>query len=127
MKAIDTNVLIRLLTRDDEAQAQIAYRYVKHHQPVLLNPLVVCETLWVLSKLYKQTKAEVASTLTQLLLSEAFEMVDADLLWQALQDYQKHPADFSDILIGLGNQKQQALTATFDKQAAKLPYFEMIV
>ncbi len=126
MKALDTNVLIRLLTKDDEAQAKKAYAYVKKHQPVFINHVVLCETMWVLSKLYGHTRAEIAKILDNMLLSDIFVIAENDLVWAALNDFQNYAADFSDILIGRINHKNDASTATFDKKAARLPYFEFL-
>jgi predicted nucleic-acid-binding protein len=124
MKALDTNVLVRLLTRDDEAQAKKAYAYVKKNQPVLINHIVLCETMWVLAKLYEHTKTEIVKILDNMLLSDIFVIAENDIVWAALNEFQNHTAEFSDILIGHINHKNNAITATFDKKAARIRYFE---
>lgn len=48
MAAIDTNVLVRLVTRDDPAQYEKAQAFVGKHQPVLVTQLSVLELVWVL-------------------------------------------------------------------------------
>lgn len=63
------------------------------------NIFVLCETMWVLSKLYGHTRAEIAKILDNMLLSDIFVIAENNLVW-ALNDFASHPADLSDILIG---------------------------
>jgi predicted nucleic-acid-binding protein len=51
MIALDTNVIVRLLTRDDEAQYQHAFRAVSSNE-VFLAETVLLETEWVLRHAY---------------------------------------------------------------------------
>jgi predicted nucleic-acid-binding protein len=56
MIGIDTNVIVRLLTRDDPEQFDAAVRLVKASGPdrqLFVNPIVVAETIWVLERIYK--------------------------------------------------------------------------
>ncbi len=127
MIAIDTNVLIRLITKDDAVQAEQAYHLVQSTSPVLINHLVLCESIWVLSSFYELPKAKLCQVIESLLLNEAFLIPHNDLVWAALHDYQETKGDFSDILIGLSNQDLGAVTFSFDAKAVKqLPYFKMV-
>ena len=71
--AIDTNVLVRLLVRDDEAQYAAAQRLVDEaaaaEEPVLIVLGALLETEWVLRSRYKLDKASIAGALTALLES----------------------------------------------------------
>ena len=60
--AIDTNVLVRYLTEDDEAQAAAAAEIIEAASTVLVSTLVLAETTWVLRRAYKHTPTEVAAT-----------------------------------------------------------------
>jgi predicted nucleic acid-binding protein len=60
MIGIDTNVIVRLLTRDDPEQFDAAVRLVKASGPdrqLFVNPIVVAETIWVLERIYKTDRA----------------------------------------------------------------------
>jgi predicted nucleic-acid-binding protein len=75
--AIDTNVLVRLLVRDDESQYAAALRAVEEaaaaDQPVLIVLGALLETEWVLRNRYKLDKASIAGAMTALLESEDVE------------------------------------------------------
>ncbi len=65
--------------------------------------------------------------LEKILQTSQFVIEDADSAWHALIDYKKTNVDFSDSLIGAVNKLAGCgKTATFDKQAGKLPDFEFI-
>ena len=61
--AIDTNVLIRYLTEDDEAQAAAAAKIIEAASAVLVSTLVLAETTWVVRRAYKHSPTEVAAAL----------------------------------------------------------------
>ena len=62
MKALDTNVIIRFLVRDDKQQAEIVYRLFKRverkNETLFVPLLVVLETLWVLESVYDNANQE---------------------------------------------------------------------
>ena len=62
MKAVDTNVLVRLLTNDDPAQARIAADELQSG-PVFVPSTVVVEAEWVLRFAYKFDRAQVGAAL----------------------------------------------------------------
>jgi predicted nucleic acid-binding protein len=56
---IDTNILVRIITRDDEKQSQIALDYVSNSStPFVMNHIVICELGWVLESAYKYDKTK---------------------------------------------------------------------
>lgn len=66
MLAVDTNVIVRLLTGDDEAQARIAASLFKG-QEIWISKTVLLETAWVLSDPYGYEKNEIVEALRSLL------------------------------------------------------------
>jgi len=65
MRAVDTNVLVRLLTRDDAGQSEAAERWVK--TGAWVSTLALAETAWVLSSVYGRSPDEIASVIEILL------------------------------------------------------------
>ena len=67
MKALDTNVLVRFLVRDDKQQAETIYRIFKHAESdkeVFFVPLlVVLETVWVLESVYKIPRQDILDSI----------------------------------------------------------------
>lgn len=53
MRAVDTNVLVRLVVRDDDEQAAAAEEFVA--AGAWVSHLVLAETLWVLTSVYALT------------------------------------------------------------------------
>jgi predicted nucleic-acid-binding protein len=66
MIGIDTNVFVRYITQDDEEQAAIATKWIETcsvETPGWISVIVLCETVWVLSRAYGYEKATVQSVL----------------------------------------------------------------
>ena len=128
MTGLDTNVLVRYLTRDEPEQYRAAKAFVestctKEH-PGLIGPVVLCELVWVLTGAYAATKEEVVRVIDQLLRTRQLVVQHRDVVRRALADYTNGAADFADCLIGQMNQEAGCReTVTFDQGAAKLdPY-----
>ena len=101
MIGLDTNVLVRYLTRDDESQWQQAKEVIESGQLCFIANIVLCELVWVLrGKPYKFSREEILSTLEMMLQSPAFEFENRSVVYQALQRAKQGRADFSDYLIG---------------------------
>ena len=128
MLGIDTNVLVRLLVRDDPAQFERARRLLKREagkgETVLISMLVLLEAEWVLRSRYALAKPKIADALSSLLDSVELTFEDEPSVEQALFVWKDSAAEFADCLI---NARHRALgcraTATFDARAAKLPGF----
>lgn len=128
MIGLDTNVLLRLLLRDDEAQAAAALRFVEGacsaEAPCLINRIVLIEAAWVLASGYGYGREQVAAILDAVLRTEVFAVENAAEAWAALKDYRGGNADFADCLIGRTNRALGAeTTASFDRKAQALDGF----
>jgi len=131
--AIDTNVLVRLLVRDDEAQYAAAQRLVDQAsaagEPVLIVLGALLETEWVLRSRYKLDKASIADAFAKLLESADVAFEHLPSVEEALYVWAQHPsADFADCLLNaraahLGRSR----FVTFDTGAAQLPGAELLV
>lgn len=128
MLGIDTNVLVRFLVRDDEAQFEKARRLIKREvsagRRVFVNPLVIMEAEWVLRSRYAVSKHQIIETLTGLLGAADVQFEDEPAMEQALFLWKDSAADFADCLIGAKNRRLGCrATASFDTKASKLPGF----
>ncbi|MEL7039453.1 MAG: type II toxin-antitoxin system VapC family toxin [Cyanobacteria bacterium J06592_8] len=116
MIGLDTNILVRYLTRDDEHQWQQASELIQQNQPCFIANIVLCELVWVLRGTnYRFQKDEIINVLEAMLHSAAFEFENRSVVDQALQRYKQGKADFSDYLIG-ATSRQAGCTeiASFD-------------
>ncbi len=130
MIGVDTNILVRYLTQDDEKQANIVNRFIAHqyeHQTgsIFINNIVICELIWVLERGYKYSKKEIISVVRIILSTAEFTFEQAEILWLSLNDYEKYNTDFSDILLGKINKISGCdSTISFDSKALNLKEFD---
>src|SRR5579862_8369504 len=92
MRAIDTNVLVRLLARDDEKQTEAADRFVS--PGAWVSHLVLVEACSVLRSAYGLRKEKIATAVEMLLKHAELTIQDADSsLWRSIVfDSAKHRA-----------------------------------
>ena len=121
MIGVDTNILVRYLTQDDEHQWQEAVALIKQNQPCFIANIVLCELVWVLKGgNYGFRKDEIINALEAMLHSSAFEFESRSIVYQALQRYKQGRADFSDYLIGaIASQAGCTETVSFDGKLKK--------
>ena len=120
MLAVDTNVLVRLLARDDAKQVKAVEQYIV--KGAWVSQLVLAETLWVLQAVYNRTAAQIAAALNLLLEHESLVLQDAETVRAALVQFQQKPAlGFSDCLVlEIARKAGHLPLGTFDKALAKL-------
>jgi predicted nucleic-acid-binding protein len=130
MRGLDTNVLVRYLTQDDEAQSRTANALIERSleggERLHVDAIVLCELVWVLRSSYRFERSEVAGALDALIAS-SLSMPDRDRLREAAARYRKGPGDFSDYLIALTHRDAGCeTTVTFDRGHRKTPAFTVI-
>ena len=128
MLGLDTNVLVRFLVRDHEAQFERAGRLIKREvgaqERVLISLLVLLETEWVLRSRYSLQKSQIMEAISGLLDAAELELEDEPTIEEALYHWKDSAADFADCLIGAHHRRLGCrATATFDARAVKLPGF----
>jgi predicted nucleic-acid-binding protein len=120
MHAVDANVLVRLLVRDDTGQAAAAEAFVA--KGVWVSHLVLAETLWVLDAVYQRSAAQLASAVERMLNHKELTLQDADVVALALKHFRTRPAlGFSDCLVlEIACKAGHVPLGTFDRNLAKL-------
>ena len=129
MKALDTNVLIRYLVRDDLTQAKAASRFIKStDEKLLINLIVLCEVVWVLRAAYGYGRNVISDVVEKILSTEQLVIEDAEVAWKALAEYKiSRSADFSDCVIGQKNLSLNSeFTVTFDRGLKDLATFKLL-
>ena len=134
MIGLATNALLRLLTEDDAAQAaQVRKRLAALDsvaESVLLNNIVLVETLWTLRRLYGFERAQLQDLMGQLLSASTFCFENRATVSRATAlfcDSSNGQADFSDCLIAAHNAQLGCdTTVTFDKGMCTLPQVEVL-
>jgi predicted nucleic-acid-binding protein len=120
MRAVDTNVLVRLITRDDEAQTVAAERFVA--PGAWVSVLVLAEATWVLATVYALKRKQIALAIEMLLAHERLVIQDANVVTTALSDFRRtSTVGFSDCLVlALARAAGHLPLGTFDRKLSKL-------
>ena len=126
MRAIDTNVLVRLITRDDAKQVAAAERFVS--PGAWVSVLVLSEATWVLSSVYELDAKAIALSVEMLLNHEHLTVQDAETVSASLEQFRSRPAlGFSDCLIlETARKAGHVPLGTFDRGLAKLNEAELV-
>lgn len=121
MRAVDTNVLLRLLVDDDEAQATAARALLRSHAPLFVSHVVLAELGWVLASSYGFRRDKLAGLVRMLLDVDGIVLQQPEIVQTALVGFESSRADFSDCLIAaIAQSAGAAPVATFDEALAKL-------
>jgi predicted nucleic-acid-binding protein len=112
MIGIDTNLLVRLLTNDDKAQAKFAAKLIQNN-PIFIPKSVLLETEWVLRYTYHLGSSVILAAFEKLLGLEQITVEDPICILQTLQWY-RNRFDFADALHLASCQKTEKF-ATLDK------------
>jgi predicted nucleic-acid-binding protein len=120
MRAIDTNVLVRLITGDDARQAAAAAAFVR--PGAWVSHLVLAETSWVLTSIYELNPEQVASAVEMLLDHHDLTVQDAEAVARAMTLFRAHPAPgFSDwLVLEVARQAGHLPLGSFDRDLTKL-------
>lgn len=120
MRAVDTNVLVRLIARDDPRQVAAAEAFVGAGAWVSLLALV--ETVWVLVSVYGRTSAQVAAAVEHLLDHDTLSFQDADVVRAALAQFREMPRlGFSDcLMLQVARKAGHTPLGTFDRRLGAL-------
>ena len=132
MIALDTNILIRLLVRDDPGQTALAERLLHEAadagEKCFISDPVLCEVEWVLESSYQARRGDVLAAMQELFSGDLFAFEDREVLRQAIARYQESKADFSDYLIGAKARARGARTTyTFERVLGQEQDFTRLV
>lgn len=119
MRAVDTNVLVRLIARDDPRQAAAAESFVSKGAWVSL--LALAEATWVLSTVYELSSKDLATAIEMLLNHRDLALQDRETVVGALELFRARPAlGFSDcLMLQMARKAGHLPLGTFDRNLAK--------
>jgi predicted nucleic-acid-binding protein len=120
--AVDTNVLVRALVDDpsEPRQCAAARELIVHAGSVRVSLIVFVETLWVLDRSYRASRAEVSRIAIEVLNHPRYNVDDSMLLQAALQIFAGANVDFADAVALADAQQAECALYTFDRKLAKL-------
>lgn len=120
MRAVDTNVLVRLVTRDDPKQVAAAEAFVG--KGAWVPHLALAEAAWVLSAVYALGASEISTAVEMLLNHRDLTLQESDVVSAALETFRTKPAlGFSDcLLLEVARKAGHLPLGTFDRDLGKL-------
>jgi predicted nucleic-acid-binding protein len=126
MRAVDTNVLVRLITRDEDRQVEAAESFIS--RGVWVSLVVLAETTWVLSSAYELDHSQIAMAVEMLLNHQKVAVQDVEVVEAALERYRQRPAlGFSDCLVlEIARKAGHLPLGTFDRTLSKLDGVERL-
>ncbi len=131
MIALDTNILVRFLVKDDEGQSRIVFKRFKkaeENNEILFIPLlVVLELVWVLDSVYDCSREEIVNSIEELTMMPIIQFEKLDIIHALIKDGKRTSIDLPDLLIcnssiASGCEKM----ITFDKEASRYQLFELL-
>jgi predicted nucleic-acid-binding protein len=120
MRAVDTNVLVRLVTRDDAKQVTAAEAFVE--KGAWVSHLALAEATWVLSAVYDLEHPAIATAIGMLLNHNDLTLEESEVVSNALETFRKRPAlGFSDcLMLEVARKAGHLPLGTFDRHLGKL-------
>lgn len=124
MIGLDTNVLVRFMTRDNEDEwsraCDLIKQYIGRANSIHIADAALYEIAWVLKSTYKYTKNELIDRLELLSNMNELAFNNRTIFKQVIELYRKGCADFADYFIVLKNQQAGCkYTYSFDKTLLK--------
>jgi predicted nucleic-acid-binding protein len=131
MIALDTNILVRLITRGNEEQALRAKSIFDLHRnddgALFVSDIVLVELCWTLERSYRLTRQEIESVLLSLLDNSTVQLESPALVRDAIGSFRTDGVGFSDCLIvARAHYEGCTKTLTFDRRMSSLPNVEVL-
>ena len=120
MRAVDTNVLIRLIAQDHAVQAASAESFIQ--EGAWVSVLALAEFVWVLASVYQRSAADQAKAIEMLLNHKNLVLQHSDAVAAALDLFRSRPAvGFSDcLMLELARKAGHLPLGTFDRGLARV-------
>jgi predicted nucleic-acid-binding protein len=120
MRAVDTNGLVRLMTRDDVKQVAVAEAFVT--KGAWVPQLAIAEATWVLGSVYNRVPEAIATAVEMLLSHEHLTVQDAEAVAAAVALFRQQPeVGFSDcLMVEVARKAGHTPLGTFDRELGKV-------
>jgi len=130
MIGLDTNILVRYLTQDDQTQSpkarEIVERRLTEENPGFISIVAMVETVWVLERAYELTTHEIVGAIERMLQTDVLVVENEQEVFTAMIALKEGHGAFADAVIAaLGARRGCSRTLTFDRKALRLPGFEL--
>jgi predicted nucleic acid-binding protein len=123
---VDANVILQYFTKEPPDMAEASLKTFSAaqdgHMCLIITPIILAEVVWVLESFYGYSKEQIAGTIIQFLYSDGLEVMDLDILIQALSLYQEKNIDFADALLAVSAlSRGPTRIYSFDRHFDRIP------
>ena len=120
MRAVDTNVLVRLLTRDDIPQTRSAETFIA--KGAWVSILALAEAVWVLDSVYELSSIDQAKAIEMLLSHRQLSIQDPETVAAAVVLFRVKPSlGFSDcLMLEMARKSGHLPLGSFDRNLGKI-------
>ena len=124
MIALDTNIVMRFLVRDDLSQAEAAERLISglttENRGFICREAMM-ELIWVLERVYKLPRTTIGATILELVASVDLIVENDQAMTHAAYRYMQGGVDFADLMIlAAANHQRATPLYTFDRKLARI-------
>jgi predicted nucleic-acid-binding protein len=130
MRSVDTNVVVRILVRDDDAQTRLAdqkWDELLASGGIFLSKVVLVESVWVARVSYRFERATIAEAIGRLIDLDGVAVEQEPTVRRALARFEHGSADFADYVILESSREVHALPVlTFDERFGREADVELI-
>jgi len=131
VKALDTNILVRFLVRDNQEQAERVYRLFKAAEAdktlFFVSIPVLLELIWVLDSVYGITRHDILNAIDEFLLLPIVSFDGQSAVRRFIAEARNNNLDLSDLLIACDSTLSGCdKVLTFDKKVAKSELFTLL-
>ena len=122
----DANLILRYFTKEPPDMAEASLKTFSAAQDgqicLIITPIIVAEVVWVLESFYGYSKEQIAVTIIQFLYSDGLEVMELDILIQALSLYHEKNIDFADSVLAVSAlSRGPNLIYSFDRHFDRIP------
>jgi len=121
---IDTNILIRLIVKDDDIKRKACEKLLekaKRKEVILyILPIAIIEIVWVLEKYYKLDKKVIRELVEAILNTPELKCEMEDVFKKAIKSYEEKNIKFADAVMGYwGLERGFSTVYTYDEKDFK--------
>lgn len=124
MIALDTNILVRFLVKDDAVQTLKATNFINsltQVYPGFVSREVILEFFWILNGTYNYSRLKIANALDGLLNSQEIMVESSNNVRAVVKQYRNSNYDFPDLMISTASKRAGAQElVTYDRKASRL-------
>ena len=119
MQFVDANVILRYIMNDHAELSPKAKKIIGEN--VMETPIeVLCEVVFVLTRVYKVNRKEIADTLMEFYSNTNCILAHREAVIRGIEFYGENNLDFVDCVLAGYYEKEKITIHTFDKKLEKL-------